>query len=90
VSSDIQVLVQTDAVILQVTESVAPIVQITETEGPAIIEALTPGPPGPQGVQGPPGLQGPQGEPGEIFVNVDGGQADSNYGGIPPLDGGGP
>lgn len=61
------------------------------------------GPQGPQGVQGPVGAQGPQGETGatgatgpqgatgpagELFGNMDGGAANTNYGGITALDGG--
>lgn len=36
-----------------------------------------------------PGPQGPKGDPGDPFSNIDGGRADSVYGGIPPIDGGG-
>jgi hypothetical protein len=32
---------------------------------------------------------GPRGEPGQAFINVDGGVASTNYGGIDPIDGGG-
>lgn len=46
------------------------------------------GPTGPQGTQGNPGVQGPQGEPGESYLNIDGGNAFSIYGGVPVIDGG--
>jgi hypothetical protein len=49
------------------------------------------GPQGPQGEQGETGPQGPQGEPGEdgqAYGNLDGGRANSVYGGISPLVGG--
>lgn len=36
------------------------------------------------------GTQGPPGPPGEALANMDGGFPDSNYGGVTPLDCGGP
>lgn len=33
-------------------------------------------------------LQGPKGDPGEAFINADGGDPNTNYGGIDPIDGG--
>ena len=59
------------------------------------------GPQGPEGPEGPPGADGepgpagadgaagPAGADGEALVNVDGGHADTIYGGMDPLDGGG-
>jgi len=51
----------------------------------------TPGPqgrPGIQGIQGVPGVKGDKGDTGDPFSNIDGGTADSVYGGVPPIDGG--
>ena len=45
--------------------------------------------PGARGIQGPVGPQGIQGPTGDPFSNIDGGKADSVYGGIVPIDGGG-
>ena len=41
-----------------------------------------------EGPQGPTGPQGPQGEAGAPYGNIDGGKANSVYGGISPLVGG--
>lgn len=43
---------------------------------------------GPQGIQGEQGIQGPAGEDGQPYGNIDGGKANSNYGGISPIYGG--
>lgn len=46
------------------------------------------GPQGPQGIQGEQGTEGPAGEDGQPYGNIDGGKANSNYGGIPLIYGG--
>jgi hypothetical protein len=40
------------------------------------------------GPQGPPGPAGEDGEDGQMYGNFDGGDADSVYGGIAPVNGG--
>lgn len=47
------------------------------------------GPTGPSGPSGPVGATGPVGPSGSAIVNIDGGQPDSNYGGIPTINAGG-
>lgn len=37
------------------------------------------------GIVGPRGPKGDKGEPGEALYNIDGGKADSNYGGVSPI-----
>lgn len=69
-------------------------VNVSVVEEPINIEVTEAvGEPGPKGEKGDQGVPGPQGEKGEkgdpAPLNLDGGGANSNFGGIEPLDGGG-
>jgi hypothetical protein len=74
-----------DNINIQSPDRVETIVIKTIEESRVIIrEAAAPGTPGPQG------NIGPQGIPGQSALNIDGGNASSNYGSVPPIDGGNP
>jgi hypothetical protein len=56
--------------------------------GPSGVIGLD-GPQGPSGVQGPQGDIGPTGAAGDAYLNIDGGEPDTEYGGITFVDAGG-